>query len=316
MLITTEKAVYYLNRLGNQDKPTIFYEGGDIVQVEEGIYSHVIVLANGDIHLVKNNEPKQFSSGIEESIESLAILRENPLDVLIGTKPPHIYRLKDDNRSAKRIPSFEDLKVRNKWHTPWGGPPAVRSFATKRDGWVYADIHVGSIMRSPDWGETWEPVAPTLHEDVHQVSTCGAALERVYTNTYLTVYISEDKGNSWLHRADDLGQRYGRAIVVHPQDPSCFLATVSDGPYGTNVHGQLYRTEDAGNTWSHVTKGFPPSTIHNIDTFHIAFSLEGVVWTVVDTILHLSRDRGRSWVALWEAPMRIDMISCCSIEQS
>ena len=26
--------------------------------------------------------------------------------------------------------------------------------------WIYADVHVGSIMRSPDHGTTWEPVTP------------------------------------------------------------------------------------------------------------------------------------------------------------
>ena len=196
MLIATEKAAYFFEDNGSQKEPFLLYEGSNIVHVEEGSHLQVIALTEGGIVLIEDGKTEQFPSGIEESIESLAMLEEAPLNLLIGTEPPHLYRFKDDNHTAKRIPSFDALEVRNKWHTPWGGPPAVRSLAITGDGWVYADIHVGSIMRSPDWGETWEPVTPTLHEDVHQVSTCGASLKRVYANTYRAVYISEDRGHS------------------------------------------------------------------------------------------------------------------------
>jgi photosystem II stability/assembly factor-like uncharacterized protein len=186
----------------------------------------------------------------------------------------------------------------------------VRSLALTGDGWVYADIHVGSIMRSSDLGETWEPVTPTLHEDVHQVSTCPASNERVYANTYRAVYISDDRGNSWQHRADELGQRYGRAVVIHPENPDRFLATVSDGPLGSNVHGQLYLTEDAGQSWNHITKGFPQSTKQNINTFHVLYSPEGIAWAVVDSTIYVSKDLGKSWNILKEVPDPIVMISC------
>ena len=272
MLISTEKAVYSMQSNGSQSKPSCLYEGGDIAHIEEGTHHHIIALRNSEIIVFEEGEMRHLSSGIEESITSIAILQETPIDLLIGTEPPRIYRLTNDNSRAKRNSSFDALKVRDSWYTPWGGPPAVRSLAFTRDGWVYADIHVGSIMRSPDWGETWEPVNPTLHEDVHQVSTCPASDERVYANTYSAVYISEDRGRTWQHKADDLGQRYGRAVVTHPEDPDCILATVSDGPLGSNVHGQLYHTEDAGHSWTQVTEGFPLSTRQNINTFHVLFS--------------------------------------------
>ncbi len=315
MLIATEQAAYLLEDKSRPKEPRLLYEGSDIAHVEEGNHLHIIARTTGDIIRVEGNKTEPFPGRIEASIESLAILAEAPVNLLIGTEPPHIYRLTDDNRSVKRIPSFDALAVRDNWYTPWGGPPAVRSLATTQDGWVYADIHVGSIIRSPDGGETWSPVTPTLHEDVHQVATCGASLDRVYANTYRAVYISEDRGHSWQHRADGLAQRYGRAIVVHPQDPDCILATVSDGPRGINVHGQLYRTDDAGNTWTHVTEGFPPSTRRNINTFHVAFTPEGHAWAVVDTTLFLSHDRGWSWKTFWEAPEPINMISSPRIKQ-
>ena len=70
------------------------------------------------------------------------------------------YRLVGEEGPAERVVAFDELACREEWYTPWGGPPAVRTFAKTQDGFCYADIHVGSIMRSPDEGISWEPVTP------------------------------------------------------------------------------------------------------------------------------------------------------------
>ena len=140
------------------------------------------------------------ATGIEQDIECLIIIDEEPLRLLIGTGESHVYCY--DDGKTYRVESFDQLSVREKWYTPWGGPPDVRSFARTTDGWVYADIHVGNIMRSADWGETWEPVTPDLHDDVHQVATSPRDDDRVYANTARAVYVSEDRGRSWSHRSE------------------------------------------------------------------------------------------------------------------
>lgn len=35
-------------------------------------------------------------------------------------------------------------------------------------------------MRSPDQGESWEPVEPTLHNDVHEVATSSCNPKRAH----------------------------------------------------------------------------------------------------------------------------------------
>lgn len=308
MLIATKSAVYLLDGDGNE-KPDLLLDGLDVRRVIEGEKRNVVALADGNIILLDGDEIRRLHTNIEDRIDSLCIIKEKPLDLLIGTTPPFLYRFGEEDQAA-RIKSFDELKVRNKWYTPWGGPAAVRSLASTKDGWIYADIHVGSIMRSPDHGNTWEPVTPTLHKDVHQVSTTPASKKSVYANTYLSVYISYDRGNTWEHRSKNLNNRYGRGIAIHPEDPNTILCGVSDGPRGTHVHGQLYHTDDAGFNWTHVNKGFPESTRKNIDTFHIAYSENDLAWVSNEETLYMSRDRGKTWSTHWKAVDEILIISC------
>jgi len=308
MLIATESAVYCLKDNG-KEKPDLLVDGLDVRRVIEGEKRNVVALADRDIILLDCEEKRRLHTNIKDRIDSLCILKEKPLDMLIGTTPPFLYRFREDDQ-AERIKSFDEIEVRNKWYTPWGGPAAVRSLASTKDGWIYADIHVGSIMRSPDHGNTWEPVTPTLHKDVHQVSTTPASKKRVYANTFLSVYISDDRGNTWEHRSKNLNNRYGRGITIHPEDPDTVLCGVSDGPRGTNVHGQLYHTTDAGLNWTHINKGFPKSTRKNIDTFHITYAENDLAWVSDEENLYMSIDRGRTWSTHWKAADKIIMISC------
>jgi hypothetical protein len=303
MLIATATTVYALDiELAPDEQPAAIHRARDVRQVAEGDAAHVIALGGGRVVVMRADGDLALDTGIEEPITSLALLAEEPLNLLIGTEAPHLYRLTEPDRVAKRIPSFDRLTVRDTWHTPWGGPAALRSLAASGDGWVYADIHVGSIVRSADGGESWAPVTPTLHEDVHQVATCASAPERVYANTRRGVYVSLDRGQTWFDRGAELGHRYGRAIAVHPAQPDCLLASVSDGPRGADLHAALYRSEDAGVRWVHVTEGFPPSSAGNIDTYHVTFTPDGVAWAAVECVLYRSVDHGRRWQEYWSAP--------------
>jgi photosystem II stability/assembly factor-like uncharacterized protein len=309
MLLLTDSGVYSLAGDGRTPAPSIRYEGGGVCRCAEAAGLDALGMEDGSVLVLAGGEVRKVAAGVDGEIASLAILSEDPLQLLIGAEPPYVYNLVGDG-PAERNRSFADLPVRNEWYTPWGGPAAVRSLACTGDGWVYADIHVGSIMRSADGGRTWDPVTPQLHVDVHQVSACPADDDRVYAQTADAFWISYDRGQSWEHRAGDLGERYGRCVTVHPQDPDLVLATVSDGPHGDDVHGQLYRSEDAGLHWTHVTGGFPASTRDNIDTFHAVFSPEGAAWAVVDNGLYFGGPRAREWSLFWEAPEPIRMLSC------
>ena len=308
MLIATDDCLYTSAANNGDLTPELLLEGESIDALAEGRTVSAVCLGGVEVMLLENGSSRRLATGIEGSVESVDMLSEDPVELLVGTEPPHLFRVRCDD--ALIVEGFDSLECRHEWTTPWGGPPAVRSVIHTGD-WVYADIHVGSIMRSPDRGATWEPVTPDLHKDVHQIAVSPAAAQRLYANTANAVYVSDDRGETWQHRSAGLPMRYGRAIAVHPHNADCVLATVSEGPHG-DAEGQMYRSADAGLSWAHVAAGFPATTTGNIDTFRVAFSADGTALAAVDDKLYRSADEGVHWEIAWTAPAPIAMISCAA----
>ena len=306
MFIATDNAIYTVEDNGNGE-PIQIYEGTDhgkaphgaIVSLANG-QAVLSALSDGTLLVLSEDDEKRIPTGIEDPIASLLVVREDPLTLLIGTdEGAYVYRLVGEEGPAERVVAFDELECRKEWYTPWGGPPAVRTLAKTQDGFCYADIHVGSIMRSKDEGISWEPVTPDLHKDVHQVATCPVDDNRVYANTQNGVYISPDRGNSWEHRLDGLPRRYGTGIAVHPTDPDLIIATVQNGPRGGDA--QLCRSEDGGATWTELNDQFTDST-DRISTGWITFASDGTAWAVIGKTLYIGKERATDWRPFWTAP--------------
>jgi len=303
MFIATNNAIYSVKDNG-AGEPVQVYEGtghqehGAMVSLSNG-QAVVSALSDGTLLVLSENDEKRIPTGIEDPIASLLVIHEEPLTLLIGTdEGAYVYRLVGEKGPAERVVAFDELECRKDWYTPWGGPPAVRTFAKTQDGFCYADIHVGSIMRSSDEGISWEPVTPELHKDVHQVATCPADDNRVYANTQNGVYISKDRGNSWVNRIEGLPVRYGTTIAVHPADPDLMIATVQNGPRGGGAW--LCRSENGGETWTQLNDHLKEST-DRIRTGCIAFTSDGTAWAVIGKTLYIGRDRATDWSTFWTA---------------
>ncbi len=306
MFIATSNAIYAVADDGNGE-PIQVYKGTDhqdlgygaMVSLSNG-QAALFALSDGTLLLLSEDDPKRIPTGIEDPIASLLLIRENPLALLIGTdEGAYVYRLVGEKGPAERVVAFDELECRQEWYTPWGGPPAVRTLAKTQDGFCYADIHVGSIMRSPDEGISWEPVTPELHKDVHQVATCPADDNRVYANTQNGVYISVDRGNSWVNRIEGLPRRYGTGVAVHPADPDLLIATVQNGPRGGGAW--LCRSENGGATWTQLNDQLTVST-DRISTGSIAFTSDGTAWAAIGKTLYIGKDRATDWHPFWTAP--------------
>ena len=106
--------------------------------------------------------------------------------------------------------------------------------STDPDGAIYANVHVGGVLRSRDRGRSWQPTID-IHADVHQVDfDSGSGLLLAASLGGLAV--SEDRGESWAFNTKGLHASYCRAVAVTGET---VLVTASTGPF-TN-RAALYR---------------------------------------------------------------------------
>ncbi len=218
--------------------------------------------------------------------------------LLVGTECARLAWVADGELDF--IDGFDTVPERHLWKTPWGGPPDVRSLAVSTDGTIYANIHVGWIVRSRDGGKTWENLQEGLEMDVHQVSTHPSDPATVFAATARGFYLSRDYGDTFMHQRGDMPYYYQRACACFPES-DVYLVSTSRGPH-SRVDAQLYRSDDAGENWALVS-GLPEQIGENIDTFQI-ITVSGAKALVVvdDTALYQTDDLGRNWQKIDDYP--------------
>jgi photosystem II stability/assembly factor-like uncharacterized protein len=95
---------------------------------------------------------------------------------------------------------------------------------------------------------------------VHKVARHPSRPERLFLQNHGGVYRSDDEGGSWDSIADGLPSEFGFPIVVDPRDPdtvSVFPLAGADGRYPPDGHAAVWRSTDAGGTWTALDGGLP-----------------------------------------------------------
>lgn len=208
--------------------------------------------------------------------------------ILVGTSQAHLVRAGDG--PVERLSSFDRAPGREKWFTPWGGPPDVRSITEDRDS-VFVNVHVGGVLRSRDGGESWQPTID-IHADVHRVVT-GAG--RVYAAGARGLSVSGDGGDSWRESARGLHAAYCRSVTVCGQS---LLLSASDGPGGGRA--AVYRSDLDGIAFQRCRKGLPEWFEGNIDSLCLDALPDGSFCAFGSEAgaLFTSTDQGSTWAQL------------------
>jgi photosystem II stability/assembly factor-like uncharacterized protein len=145
----------------------------------------------------------------------------------------------------------------------------------EEDGVLWAGIAPASLWRSEDGGETWElnrglwdvPTRPEWNPGagglaLHSIATWPGEPDRLAVGISAAgVWISDDRGKSWRTGYTGLVPGYipeehregSHALCVHnmhraPQRPERLFQ---------QFHGSVYRSDDAGESWTDISEGLP-----------------------------------------------------------
>ncbi|HEX6262033.1 MAG TPA: hypothetical protein VF097_04220 [Actinomycetota bacterium] len=289
LLTATDGGVISLpggERLG-PERVTFLHRAGEVtVEVRGG--HEVVVRSNGE------------APGLRSDLRANCALALAGGGALVGTAEARLFLARDGSLEA--VEDFDRAEGRERWHTPWGGPPDVRSLSAGPDGVVYVNVHVGGILRSENGGATWSPTAIPIEEDVHQVLAHPERAGLVLAATAYGLARSEDGGESWATIDEGLDRRYSRAVAAAGDT---VLLSASSGPGGGEA--ALYRL--AGDRFEKCD--LPDPFGSNLDTHRLVADGDTVAAALPNGDVFLSEDSGRSWERIADA---LPSVRCLLLE--
>lgn len=230
----------------------------------------------------------------------LECLADTVAGVIVGTSQAHLLRVEDPPTPLATVTAFDEVEGRDDWYTPWGGPPATRSISEDDDA-VYANVHVGGIVRSRDRGQTWEPTID-IDADVHRV---WAGTPWVFAACARGLAVSRDGGDSWAFETDGLHSTYCRGVTVCGDT---VLLSASNGPRGGR--GAIYRRALAGGPLERCRAGLQEWFDGNIDSACLDATPELAAFGTGEGRVFASEDEGSTW---HEVATGLPAVECLSV---
>jgi hypothetical protein len=160
---------------------------------------------------------------------------------LVGTSEARLLRLDGDR--LEPIEGFDAAEGRDDWFTPWGGPPDTRSLARDPQGLLFANVHVGGILRTDGLHATY----------ARAVAVAGSTL-------LVSASRGPRGGQAAIYRAPIAGGTFERCEAGLPGwfdsniDSHWLAAGQAGAAFGT-ADGGVFASDDEGDSWTQVAEG-------------------------------------------------------------
>jgi photosystem II stability/assembly factor-like uncharacterized protein len=255
--------------------------------------------------------------------------------VYAGTQPAGLFRSEDRGRSWEPVDGLNRHPTSARWSGTGGGDSCVHSVEVDpRDAnLIYANVSAGGTFRSRDGGKRWdivtqtavpttaealaftkaiveqfadaipEGVDPLAVNETHKMRIDPKQPERIWTQTHVGVFRSDDEGDTWTDVTEGLPSFHGFPIAITKRAPdAAYVVPLEMGQDNFRVcPGQftVYRTGDSGRSWEALTKGLPgPHDYQSayreaLDTDGL--DREGVYVGTSNGAVYASADHGDTW---------------------
>ncbi len=199
-----------------------------------------------------------------------------------ATSPPGLFLSHDSGRTWDEVKGFNDgliARISDKIGDIPGGAIAHSILIDPRDpSHLYASISSGGSFESRDAGATWRALNkgvvadflpekdPEYGHDPHLMQLHPMRPDRLYQQNHCGIYRLERPGDTWERIGRAMPKKLGDIgfpIVLHPRDPDTVWVFPMDGTTvwpRTSIDGKpaVYRSANAGRTWTRLDKGLPP----------------------------------------------------------
>jgi hypothetical protein len=281
-VVATDDGLFHIQEDGQQRR---LVDGGfrHVVAADDGV---VALAADGTLWNVDDDGAAEFEE-LPPTRGAITCVLVNGTDVWAGTSGAHLMLVREGE--LRQVAAFEEVEGRHRWHTPWGGPPEVRSLDVDEDDVLFGSVHVGGMVRSLDNGDTWLP-SGEIEWDVHQVVTVPDYAATAVAACAVGMALSTDAGESWEIESRGLHETYCTAVAITGDH---VILAVSDGPQGGQA--TLYRRALEDSVFDRVRLGVPEYFAGGIGTYCLTAWDEQVVCAAPGGSLYVSNDNGMRW---------------------
>lgn len=244
---------------------------------------------------------------------------DEPEVVYAGVEPAALFRSEDGGKSFSLTRGLWDHPHRPEWNPGGGGLCLHTILVHPADpGRVLTAISAAGVYQTDDGGDTWrasnagivasflpgEPT-PEFGQCVHKVARDAKDTERLYLQHHNGIYRSDDGGESWQPMESIGGVDFGFPVVAHPsRADAAYLFPLVGAEYRCNPDGRctVWRTADAGKSWTPLTKGLPQEGAH-LTVLRDGFTTDGdepagLYFGTRSGEVYCSADDGDSWQQL------------------
>ncbi len=215
--------------------------------------------------------------------------------VYCGTQPAGLFRSDDWAASWSPIDPINDHPSKPAWGGTGGGDSCLNSIEIDpRDAKrMYIAISAGGSFKTEDGGATWASFSHTVRQEdaraikftqeiaerfggdtapdmdplgineMHKMRLDQKNPDRIWTQTHVGVFRSDDRGETWADVTRGLPSFHGFPMAVTKRAPdAAYVVPLAFADLYDNfrvVDGQfaVWRTRDAGATWEPTTRGLP-----------------------------------------------------------
>ncbi len=210
--------------------------------------------------------------------------------IYAGTEPASVFYSPDGGATWMENEALAAQRIQEKW-PPGGGGLCLNSIILdesepKR---MWCSVSVGGVRHTSDGGKTWRAVTngmtgdcpdrgpeekPEMHDwihgCIHHLSAPRGNGNRIYQKNHCGTYRTDDGGAQWVDISAGLPWRGGFPLVAdaHLAD-RVYIIPAQHGKEGFNtprINDALcvYRSDDAGRTWTAFADGLPDTGEHHI----------------------------------------------------